>query len=326
MVPVAISPGCGQATTDSGRVDHAGRHDFNRRVLRLAPRLRSLAFSRWRLTWLPLATFSLLVSPALAQQANPPAAPSGPATSGPLWDGTVELYGFLPWLQSTTTVGGFTAITDLDPAEILQTLQSSFSARGSLERDRLGLQLDVAYNQLGAARSRSTSRGLFTGTSEVTTINGVYDAALRWRLGQRERPVGSPGSGWLIPYAGIRVVQARLDVAAELQGNGPLGLSLQRQGTLERTWTQPLLGVQGSLFLTPRLRAFARGDLGGCGLAGAEDFSANAQAGFGYAIGNSTAVNLSWRYQTLRWNNGAQRSNGFSADQNGVELGLKVYF
>jgi len=274
-----------------------------------------------------LLSATLMVTPSSAQQQprhTSSTAESVVATD--LWDGTVELYGYLPWLESTTTVRGFESETDLDPGQILQKLQSSFSARASLERQRLGLLVDMAYNQLGAERSRTTRRGLFTGSSEVTTISGVYDIALRWRLGERERAVGIPGRGWLIPYAGVRVVQARLDVAAELRGNGPLGLSLQRQGTLERTWTQPLLGVQGSLFLTPRLRAFARGDVGGFGLAGADDFSANAQAGVGYAIGNSTDLNLSWRYQGLRWSNGAERSNGFISDQNGVELGVKFYF
>lgn len=267
-----------------------------------------------------------MTPPALAQAPSPDALPAPPARPAVVWDGTVELYGYLPWLQSTTTVRGFEAETDLGPGQILQKLQSSFSGRASLERQRLGMLVDVSYNQVGAENSRTTPRGLLTGTSEVTTINGVYDVALRWRLGERESAVGGPGSGWLIPYAGIRVVQARLDVAAELRGNGPLGLRLQRQGTLEHTWTQPLLGVQGSLFLTPRLRAFARGDLGGFGLAGAEDLSANAQVGVGYAIGNRTDLNLSWRYQGLRWNNGAERSTGFTTDQNGLELGVKFHF
>lgn len=254
----------------------------------------------------------------------PAAAPS--SSPAAVWDGTVELYGFLPWLQSTTTVRGFQTETDLGPGQILQKLQSSFSARASLERERLGLMLDVAYNQLGAEPSRTTRRGLFTGRSEISTINGIYDVALRWRLGERERAVGAPGRGWLIPYAGIRVVQARLDVDAELRGNGPLAFRRQSQGTLDRTWAQPLLGLQGSVFLTPRLRAFARGDVGGFGLAGADDYSANAQAGVGYAIGQSTDLNLSWRYQGQRWTNGAVRSNGFTSDQNGLELGIKVYF
>lgn len=278
---------------------------------------------------LPALMALLGVGPALAQE--PVAAPSGDSSAAPTaaaspWAGSVELYGFLPKLDSSVTVRGFSVDSELQPGQVLNHLQSAFSARASVEKDRLGLLLDVAYNQLGSEPARTTRRGLLTGRAEITAINGVYDLALRWRLGERESAVGRAGQGWLIPYAGLRVVQARLDVAAQLQGNGPLRLNLQRQGSLDRTWAQPLVGLQGSLFVAPRLRLFARGDAGGFGLAGAEDFSANAQAGVGYALGNSTDLNVSWRYQTLRWNNGAQRSNGFSNDLNGIELGLKVYF
>jgi opacity protein-like surface antigen len=326
MVPEGI--GAAFAVTPPsvlGRV-HAGGHGrgLSGHIVHLGGRALSITPFRVVLYW--TAIVSLTTAPALAQEASRDALPAPAAAPEAVWDGTVELYGYLPWLQSTTTVRGFEAETDLDPAQILQRLQSTFSARASLERRRLGLLVDVSTNQIGAANSRSTRRGVFTGNSEVTSINGVYDVALRWRLGERESAVGLPGSGWLIPYAGMRVVQARLDVAAELRGNGPRGVSLQRQGTLERTWTQPLLGLQGSVFLTPRLRAFARGDLGGFGLAGAEDFSANGQAGVGYAIGNNTNLNVSWRYQGLRWNNGAARSNGFTSDLNGIEVGVKFYF
>lgn len=273
----------------------------------------------------PLLAWLVAAPPALAQDPQSTTSAAG-GSEGSSWAGTVELYGFLPKLESSVTVRGFTVDSDLNPGQVLNSLQSVFSARASLEKERLGLQLDVAYNQLGSEPARTTPRGLLTGRADITAISGVYDLALRWRLGERERAVGRPGQGWLIPYAGLRVVQARLDVAAQLQGNGPLQFSLQRQGTLDRTWAQPLLGLQGSVFVAPRLRLFARGDVGGFGLAGAEDFSANAQAGLGYAIGNSTDLNLSWRYQSLRWNNGAERSNGFSTDLNGVELGVKVYF
>lgn len=269
--------------------------------------------------------------PALAEDAVPAPVSAAPASADTAraaspWAGTVELYGFLPRLESSVTVRGFSSDVDLAPGQVLNHLQSAFSARASVEKERLGLLLDVAYNQLGSEPARTTKRGLLTGRAEITAINGVYDLALRWRLGERESAVARAGQGWLIPYAGLRVVQARLDVAAQLQGNGPLQFSLQRQGSLDRTWAQPLVGLQGSLFVAPRLRLFARGDLGGFGLAGEEDFSANAQAGVAYALGNSTDLNVSWRYQSLRWNNGAERSNGFSNDLNGLELGLKVYF
>lgn len=326
MVPVGIGGDVWEQPPSVLGTVHAGRQDLSRSVSTILLWARSRVTTRFRLALLWAAGIGMMTTPALAQESPSDALPAAAATPAVVWDGTVELYGYLPWLQSTTTVRGFETETDLGPGQILQKLQSTFSARASVERQRLGLVVDVSYNQVGAEQSRTTRRGLFTGDSEVTSINGVYDVALRWRLGERESAVGLPGSGWLIPYAGMRVVQARLDVAAELRGNGPRGVSLQRQGTLERTWTQPLLGLQGSVFLTPRLRAFARGDLGGFGLAGAEDFSANGQAGVGYAIGNNTNLNVSWRYQGLRWNNGAARSNGFTSDLNGIEVGVKFYF
>lgn len=242
------------------------------------------------------------------------------------WAGTVELYGFVPWVQSTTTVRGFEAEANLGPGQILNLLQFAASARASVERERLGLLVDLAYNRVGAEKSRSTQRGAFTGTSEVTSASGVYDFALRYRFGQREAAVGKPGDWTLIPYAGVRVLQASLDVEAEVRGNGALGLSYRNEGTLQRTWAQPLLGTQASVFLSPQLRLFARSDVGGFGLAGARDLSGNAQVGVGYAIGNNTDLNVSWRYQGIAWSNGADRSTGFTNNQNGLEVGLKFFF
>ena len=136
--------------------------------------------------------------------------------------------------------------------------------------------------------------------------------------------MGTPGQFSLIPYAGIRVIDAQMDVAAQVDlGNI---LSVQRQGNFGRTWAQPLLGTQASLFLSPRLRAFARADIGGFGLGGAKDLSGNAQIGLGYAVGNSTDLNVSWRYFGLDYNNGDKPDSGFSSYQNGLEIGLKFFF
>ena len=267
------------------------------------------------------------ISP-VAAQSEPPSVQQA-ATDAPQpdpWAGTVELYGFVPWVQTTTTVRGFEAEADLGPGQILNLLQFAASARASVERERLGLLVDLAYNRVGAEQSRSTQRGALTGSSEVTSASGVYDVALRYRFGDREAALGKPGDWSLIPYAGVRVLQARLDVEAEVRGNGPLGLRYRNEGTLQRTWAQPLLGTQASLFLSPQLRLFARGDVGGFGLAGARDLSGNAQVGLGYAIGNNTDLNVSWRYQGIAWNNGADRSTGFTNNQNGVEVGVKFFF
>ena len=251
---------------------------------------------------------------------------AAPAALAEPWAYTLEGYGYLPWVNSTTTIRGFETETDLGPGQALNLLQSAFSARASAEKHRLGLLVDVAYTQLGSEQSTTTRRGRFTGATEVTAINGVYDLALRYRLGSREAAVGEPGRWWLIPYAGVRVVEARLGVEAQVQGNGARGLQWQGEGTLQHSWAQLLVGSQASVFVTPAVRLFARADVGGFGLAGQQDLSGNAQAGVGVALGNNTDLNVSWRYLGLAYNNGAERSTGFTSNQNGVELGLKFYF
>ena len=135
--------------------------------------------------------------------------------------------------------------------------------------------------------------------------------------------MGKPGQFSLIPYAGIRVIGAQLDVAAQLTG-GPI--NFQRQGSFGRTWVQPILGTQATIFMSPRLRAFARADIGGFGLSGSEDLSGNAQVGLGYAVGNSTDLNISWRYSGINYNTGDTPDSGYSSYRNGFEIGLKFFF
>jgi hypothetical protein len=243
------------------------------------------------------------------------------------WRGTVELYGFAPLRTTgTTTIRGFEADTDLDLGQLLSSLKWATSLRGSVEHDRWGLLTDLSYVRLSADSARTTPAGRFTGKASVATTEGLYDLAVRYRFGDPEAAVAAPGRFSIIPYAGVRVIDAQLDVNAQIRGNGPLGLVFERQGNFGRTWAQPLIGLQGSVFVTPKLRLFARGDIGGFGLSGEKDLSGNAQVGLGYAVGNNTDINLSWRYLGLRYENDRTPSSGFSSYQNGIELGLKFFF
>jgi hypothetical protein len=241
------------------------------------------------------------------------------------WAGTLELYGFGPLrITGDTTVRGFTADTDLTLGEALPALEFAFSLRGAVERDRLGLLTDLSYVRTGVEKARTiaTPGGEgFSGKGSVGSEFGVYDLAVRYRFGDREAAVGRPGQYSVIPYAGIRLVQAELAVKADLNNGQRV-----REGSLDRVWAQPLLGTQASVFLAPRLRAFARADIAGFGLTGSRDLSGNVQLGIGYAIGNSTDLNLSWRYFGIDYDNGKNRNNGFSSYQNGIELGIKFFF
>ncbi len=251
----------------------------------------------------------------------------GPFPAVNPWSGTFELYGFAPLRTTgTTTIRGLEAEVDQDLGEILDVLRFAASARGSIEKDRVGLQTDLWYTSLGDSAGRLVGpRQLFTTTADVGQTLGIYDFALRYRFGERESALGKPGTYSVIPYAGIRLIDGSLSLAATL--DGPFGRTLlEPTRNFQRTWVQPLVGTQATVFLSPRLRAFARGDIGGFGLGGQRDLSGNAQVGLGYAIGDNTDLNLSWRYMGLNWNNGDQQANGFSVNMNGIEVGVKFFF
>jgi hypothetical protein len=261
---------------------------------------------------------------------SPATSSNQPAQPTSRWASTIELYGFAPISTTgTTTVSNgtrnFSADTDLNLNEVLSKLKWATSLRGSIEKDRLGLLVDLDYVKLGQYESTTGRRGIFTGSAEVTATQGIYDLALRYRFGDREAAVGKPGQFSLIPYAGIRIIDAQLDVGAQIQGSGGR-VSFQRQGNFGRTWVQPLLGTQATIFMSPRLRAFARADIGGFGLSGSEDLSGNAQVGLGYAVGNNTDLNISWRYAGINYNTGDIPDSGYSSYRNGFEIGLKFFF
>lgn len=236
-------------------------------------------------------------------------------------------------LPDAIELPGFTAVTDVGLGSLLEHLTDIFFLRGSVEYKRLGLQTDLSYVALAgqSAREVQRNRRLFpnlpvptrTIKAKVAVSQGIYDFALRYRLGEREQAVGTPGALTLIPYAGVRVLDLGMETTTSFEG--PL-LQRSREKSFGNPIAQPLIGLQGQVFLAPRWRLFARGDLGGFGANGAVDMSGNAQAGLGYAIGNSTQLDVSWRYLYLARDSGQSASTAYTIDQNGIEIGLKLFF
>ncbi len=300
--------------------------------------------------------------PAEPSQAEPAAVqPSSEEPSPSPWAATVELYGFAPLRTSgTTTVRGFSTDLDLDLDQVLRPLTFASYMRGSVEYGRVGLLTDITYvsvkgqeGRLIDIKTRSiegprgersltfTPDGQGSLNAKVGNIQGIYDLALRYRFGERESAVARSGSFTVIPYAGVRFVNMQYDLEVEGQGPGGTltfrgpnlegsrtleGLNVRRQQSFGGTVVQPLVGTQAMVFLSPRLRLFARADVGGFGVNNSDDYSWNAQAGLGYAIGNSTQFNLSWRYMHLGGSNDRTPENAYSINQNGVEAGVKFFF
>jgi hypothetical protein len=204
--------------------------------------------------------------------------------------------------------------------------RSRLRGRAAERRANLG-EVDRQRGEL-AARLASRERGSGSVTrsfrTELGTEQGIYDVALRYRLGARESAVADPGTVTVIPYAGIRILDVGLSIDSLLSS------SRGRQKAIARAYgspvVQPLLGTQAQVFVAPRLRLFARGDAAGFGISGADSFSANAQVGLGYAVGNSTQIDLSWRYLHMAADNGRQPPNAYVVGENGIELGLKFFF
>ncbi|MEB3303528.1 MAG: hypothetical protein VKK99_02925 [Cyanobacteriota bacterium] len=236
-------------------------------------------------------------------------------------------------LPDTIEIPGFTAFTDVGLGAILEHLTDAFAIRGSVEYNRIGFQTDLSYVGMAGQSAREVlrQRRVFpnlpvptrTLKAQVAVTQGIYDFALRYRLGERERAIGTAGATTVIPYAGVRVLDLGLDTTTTFEG--PL-LKRSSNKSFGSPIAQPLLGLQGQVFVTPRLRLFARGDLAGFGANGTVDMSGNAQAGVGYAIGNSTQLDLSWRYLYLARDNGQTPDAAYTIDQNGIEMGLKVFF
>ncbi len=293
----------------------------------------------------PAAAQGATATPALAQSADPPstAAPgSGPGPAPALrpaaptpspspspWAGTLELYGFLPLrTQADLEIGNRSTSFDVGLGTLLSKLKWASSARGSLEYGRLGLLGDVRYDRLGSITSRTGPRGL-VGVKAATAFNAtVADLALRYRFGAREAAQGKAGEFSIIPYAGVRIIDANFGVTTTVN---VLRFERQVSRELRHTWVQALLGTQATVFLAPRLRLFGRADVGAFGSGGdgeAQKLTGNAQLGLGYALGRNIDLNLSWRYQGLDWNNGlsGRSQRGISTDENGVEIGLKFFF
>lgn len=245
------------------------------------------------------------------------------------WRFTVEPFGYAP-LQVTgrTTLKGVRTNIKLSLWDVLDVLNGYIPFRASAEYKRFGLMSDTFFFNVSAAGGKTLALegAPLSEDASVGLQQGLYDLAFRYRLGAPESALGERGQVTIIPYAGARLISTVLDIGADFT-------SLERQTFRSfngnQTWVQPLIGAKASVFLSPRLQAFARADIGGFGLAGGQDISGNVQGGLRYAIGNNTDLSLSYRYFGVNWNDGASDARdrfGYHITFNGIESSIRFLF
>lgn len=255
-----------------------------------------------------------LISTEDPETAQPAASPSVTPDSelSENWEFSIEPYAFAPFrVQGPITVRGVTTNIDAGLSQVLDSLTFAAAARARLEKGSFAVFTDLYYVSLKGSGLRSINvlegpRGRSRTIDAAATVNtsqGIYDFAAQYRFGS-DRP--DPNGGLVLsisPYVGVRVVDVATSVDLQVSSTSRTGrreISSERFLSSSQTRVQPLLGSELKLIVTPDFSLFARGDIGGFGLGGGENLSANGIVGAAIKLGNSTNLNLA--YRTLRLN------------------------
>ena len=268
----------------------------------------------------------------------------------------VEAYGFFPLqTHSKTTLDNNTTNETLDLNDVLDMLTGVFSGKVAVEKGRFGLQAGLDHLSFNTSETvsswqssnpvrnerhprlpqrRITSKGSIKSVTD--TEQTLFDLALRYRAGEIQKPRMPPGSVSFVGFAGMRLIDASLDMDVSFKDDVTIegilpSRSLQRDvadaasETWHNTWVQPLLGMNTTVALGEDWQAFLAMDAGGFGLNGKRDLSGTVEAGVAYALGNSAQISLAYRYFGIEYSADNGR-NGYRSTQNGVSMGFRWLF
>ena len=268
----------------------------------------------------------------------------------------LEAYGFFPLeTNSKTTLDNNSTRETLDLSDVLDMLTSVISGKVAVEKGRFGVQAGLDHLSFSTSETVSSwnssnliqndrhpllpqrrvhSKG--TIKSVTDSEQTIFDLALRYRAGEIQKPRMTPGSMSFIGFAGMRLIDASLDMDVSFRDDVTIeGILPSRQlqrdiadeasETWHNTWVQPLVGMNTTLALGEDWQAFLGMDAGGFGLNGKQDLSGTVEAGVAYALGNSAQISLAYRYFGIDYsaNNGR---NGYSSTQHGVSMGFRWLF
>ena len=211
-----------------------------------------------------------------------PLALPSPAEEIPDEDGNtrvyLEAYGFFPLeTHSKTTLDNNTTKETLDLSDVLDMLTGVFSGKVAVEKGRFGLQAGLDHLSFSTSETvsswnssnliqndrhprlpqrRVNSKG--TIKSVTDSEQTIFDLALRYRAGEIQKPRMTPGSMSFIGFAGMRLIDASLDMDVSFKDDVTIeGILPSRQlqrdiadeasETWHNTWVQPLVGMNTTL-------------------------------------------------------------------------------
>ncbi len=221
-----------------------------------------------------------------------------------------------PYLWATR-MHGSTQIKDLPEAQldmsfsdILHTLDAGFMGAMEFQHGRWGILLDSMYMKTSDSVSVAGPRGAARADADMTVRQTILSSALAYRWLDQAATSDA--------FVGVRYTRIResLDLDARVFG---ATAELDHDQTVD--WTEPFIGVRGSLPVTEQLALVASADVGGFGMG--SYLTTQAQLGLSYALNERFTADFGVRYMKVDYDKG---DFVYDMENEGPYLGMSYHF
>ncbi len=225
----------------------------------------------------PLGAAAMLLAGAAAAQE------AAKATPEDRWVVSATAYAWATSVDGHAKVGGQKADVDMQFSDLLEDL--TFAGMGSVaaRRGRFGFYVNPFFGRTRSDEGSGRFEARVRSDTTMLGLGGLY-RLLDW---EAESDSSGPRGAQLEALAGVRITDLRTEI------NGRHGLPKFDD---DKTWVDPVIGLQGRLELTERWEAFAEGDIGGFGVGSDITWSWVAGIGYGFELfGHHSFVRAGYR-------------------------------
>jgi len=224
------------------------------------------------------------------------------------WEFRIEPYAWLTAIDGSTGVRGYVADVDASFSDIFDVLDMAAALQFEARRERWGIVGDVFYAKLG---EDATLAGPDATRVDLEFKQVLAELDLCYRIAEQPE-------GWVDVYAGMRYNYIDLDLNADTSTRWR---EIARNGSRDKDWLDPVVGVRAQWDLNPHWFLAGRGDVGGFGVN--SDFTCLLQATVGYNFTKCVSAELGYRYLHTDYKDGGFT---YDIDQAGLYTGLSFRF
>lgn len=278
--------------------------------------------SRLKTVFIMTGFAAVAMTSANAQTVTLPVSPgnvSAEANSTPVhgpWQVDIASYAWAPAINGTINLRGVSAPANARFQQIIDKSDSLFSYMSHIEvhDENFGAFFEPIYIDLGFKAPKNVFNSDIKTSLLYLQFGGFY------RLAKGTYGAPEEHKGWSIDVVGA-ARYTQIDVSATFANSG-----FSPSGGIH--WAEPLIGLRGSINLSPSIEFSARGDIGGFGLG--SQFAWDAQALLGYKFdlfGRAATVFGGWKALAQDYKTGSGKDQfRWNTTLNGPVLGLNVHF